>query len=124
MVADCSVFDPAPFELTEGTEIPLELAIRILESPLSFEEATEAGENEEFRSGTEETTVAGLDALRIIAESTGGPTTPEGTTIYRYVIDVPGEGVLIAATYDVEGNRFRLANEVLDAMMDTFELQQ
>lgn len=119
MNAECTAFDPAPFDLDEGTEIPAELAIRFIDSDASYDEATTPGESEEFVSA-EETTVAGQDATIIAARSTGG-LLPEETPSYRYVIDAP-DGALIASTIGVDGNRYDLSRQVLDEIMESLEL--
>lgn len=116
--ADCTVFDPSPFDLDEGTEIPAGLAIRFIDSDASYDEATTPGESEDFAS-TEETTVAGQDATIVVARSTGG-LLPEGTLSYRYVIDTP-DGTLIASTIGVDDNRYDLSQQVLDEMMESLE---
>ncbi len=119
VVAECSLFDPAPIEIEPGTEIGFEIAIAVRVDNVPFERVTEEDTAVEVTS-REKTTVAGRQAVRIEGDGTGQASVPEGMGVYRYAVDVDG-ATLIAATYDAGELAFETKKQVLDEMMASLE---
>lgn len=116
----CRMFHPAPYELPEepqdvpGMAITLDLA----NSPL--EEASEPTFAETLWS--DDTTIAGRDAVIQETELTEETLFPEGTRLTRYFVDL-GDRTLVAYTTDhATGESYEDHQDVLDAMMHTLEI--
>lgn len=123
VTTSCQYFAPEPIELRPGTE-PTGVAIAFRVEPIAYERmASEVvgGRGEELTSRGE-TTVAGRDALVVDARSTGGALLPEGTRSHRYVVDL-GERTMIASTDDTGDASLDERRRILEAMVETLELQ-
>lgn len=118
----CSVFHAEEFELEEGTQIPFDLAVTILEEQVDFETATSGqGGGIEIRS-QEQMTVASRDAVLLDAVGTGETLIPEGVEFRQYIVDLDG-AVLLASTYSEGELDFEEKKAILDQMMQTLELR-
>ncbi len=120
VMPECSLFDPAPIEVTPGTEIPFDIAVVIRRESVPF--ATIAGEQRGQREMLrEETTVAGRPAVRLETENTEALLRPEGARSYRYLLDLGGE-TLVAATHDAGELPYERKKQILDEMIATLQL--
>ena len=121
VMAECSVFHPEPFELEPATEIPLDLAVRILLEDVPFETvAAPPGERQIRREDLE---VDGRRAVRVEAEVTDAAAIPAGTTIYRYVVDAEAR-TLIASAYDLGDVSYEEKKRTLDRMMRSLRFME
>lgn len=121
VLGSCSLFDPDPIEVPRDSEIPLEIAVIIDVESIPFTAATGdvLGRRDLVR---ERTTVAGREAMRIEAESTGEGLYDRGIRSYQVFVDL-GDRTMIAATYDVGSLDFERKRRLLDLMMETLELR-
>ncbi|MBW3548439.1 MAG: hypothetical protein KY452_09940 [Actinobacteria bacterium] len=121
VVPTCRFFHPQPFEVPEATEVfGLAVTVKVDDVPFSRVAGEEGSLGERVLS-REETTVAGQQAVRVEAQSTGDVLLPEGVHTYRYHVEV-GNGTLTATTHDVGELDYEANKEVLDEMMETLEL--
>ena len=125
----CSVFDPAPFELEEGTEIPLGLAVVVQGSDRQFATYVDADDQPGTRElERRETTVDGHDAVAMLLEATeDAPLLEPGTRLYRWVIDtgvdeMTAVSTLLLVSYDRGEPAFDQKRRTLDAMVRQLEL--
>lgn len=117
VMPECSVFDPNPVRLEEGTEIPFSMAVSLRIENVPFQRAASVGREARVLS-REETTVDGRRAVRLETRSTGAAIQPEGMLSYRYVVDL-NERTLIATTYDAGSLGYARKKQVLDRMMNS-----
>ena len=120
VVPPCRYFHPEPFEVPPQTEV-VGLAVSVGVDNVEFARVTQGEPHAERQLSREEITVAGRQAVRIEARSTGEALLPDGVRGYRYHVDVEG-GTLTAATYDVDDLDYEENKRVLDRMMETVEL--
>lgn len=121
VVARCSVFDRERFVVEPNTELPADLAVRIIEADRPYEELADEAHREEISSRTD--TAGDRAAIVVESEATGEGFYPDGTRIYTWYVDASSGGddrALVANTIDVAddyaGNR-----AALDEMMGTLE---
>lgn len=118
-VPSCTFFHPERFQLRQGTEA-LDIAILIKREPVAFSEVT--GEDPGTRVvEREEIEIDGRRAVRREIEGTGDALIPEGTRGYQYLVDLDEQSI-VATTYDIADLDFERNREVLDSMMESFEL--
>ncbi|HEV2069866.1 MAG TPA: hypothetical protein VGR26_08740 [Acidimicrobiales bacterium] len=118
VVATCRFFHPQPFEVPEATEVfGLAVTVKVDDVPFSRVASEEESLGERVLS-REETSVAGHQAVRVEAQSTGDVLLPEGVHTYRYHVELD-DGTLTATTHDVEDLDYEANKQVLDAMMET-----
>jgi hypothetical protein len=122
ILGPCSVFDPEPVEIPEGSEFPIEHAIQIGFEPVPFATLTEGEVMGRRDLSREPTTVDGREALRIESETTGEGLHDRGIRFYRYLVDL-GDTTMVAATYDAGTLPFERKRRILDAMMATFDFR-
>ena len=119
VVAPCTVFDPGPVELEEGTEIPFDVAVAMRVDDVDF--ATAAAETSDDVRSREASTVDRRDAVRIESVSTGEGLGPAGITSLRWLVDLDG-ATLVASTHDVGDVAFADKVDVLDQMVSSLSL--
>ncbi len=121
VVPTCRYFHPQAFEVPEATEV-FDLAVTVRVDDVPFTRVASEGDSLGERVlSREETTVAGHQAVRVEAESTGDALLPEGVRSYRYHVEVD-DGTLTATTHDVGDLDYEANKEILDEMMKTLEL--
>ncbi len=120
VVPPCRYFHPQGFEVPESTEV-FDLAVTVRVDDVSFTRVTSEEDSlgEQVLS-REETTVAGHQAVRVEARSTGDALLPEGVHSYRYHVDVDGS-TLTATTHDVGDLDHEANKDIVDQMMETLE---
>lgn len=125
----CSVFDPEPFELEEGTEIPLDLAVVLQGSDRQFATYADADDQPGTRElERRESTIDGRDAVAMLLEATeDAPLLEPGTHLYRWAVDtgvdeMTAVSTLLLVTYDRGEPDFDEKRRVLDAMVEGLEL--
>lgn len=111
----CSLFDPEPFEVPEGTEIPAGLAIAITVEPPAAGGGSGSGERV---LSEREDSVDGYPATRLEAESTGEGLFPAGMRSTRWIVAAHGERI-VARTHDRGTLAYEEKQTVLDRMMET-----
>lgn len=117
----CRYFHPEAFEVPEATEVfDLAVTVRVDDVPFTRVASEEDSLGEQILS-RDETTVAGHQAVRVEAESTGDALLPEGVHSYRYHVEVDN-GTLTATTHDVGDLDYEANKGIVDAMMETLEL--
>jgi hypothetical protein len=121
VIPACSTFDPQPIDIPRDSEIPFGIAVFIDVEQVEFEQLARSNDFETILS-SERMTVAGRDAIRVEAESTGQGLADRGMRTFRYSIDLGGGRTLIASTHsaspDYESNK-----RVLAEMIETLELR-
>jgi hypothetical protein len=117
VMAPCSLFDPAPIEVQEGTEIPRDIAVAIRVEPTSLAEITQAPQGATVLN-ERETTVDGHRALQRHVEGTGELLLPEGVRAYRYYVGGV-DWTLVAVTHDVGDVPFETKRRILDEMIES-----
>lgn len=122
VVEACQVFDPNLPQIPEQTETFGE-AVFIRIAPISLEKITVKGSGQTELSREKADLSNNKTAVVIEAESTGQGLLPKGLQSYRYYVEIDNE-TLIAETFDVEGQDYQRNKEILDQMMQTFELNQ
>lgn len=121
VVPTCHYFHPQAFEVPEATEVfDLAVTVRVDDVPFTRVAGEEDSLGEQVLS-REETTVAGHQAVRVEAESTGDALLPEGVRSYRYHVEV-ADGTLTATTHDVGDLDYEANKEIVDEMVETLEL--
>ena len=124
VVPYCSLFDPEPFEVPEGTEVPTAIAVSIFAEEAPFDMVVTGGPGF-VESERREATVDGRPAVRQELVASGQGLHEEGLTVLRWTVDL-GDGTLIAQTHDIPDTQpgFAEAQRVLDRMMGslTFDL--
>lgn len=116
-VPDCTLFDPHPISVEEGTQLPIDIAVSIRLEPVEAETILEADETVE-ETAREETEVAQRRAWIVETVATGSGLLAEGTASYRYIIDLDAE-TLIVETYDEGAMDFEEKRDLLDEMVRT-----
>jgi hypothetical protein len=117
----CAFFDPDPFEVPEATEF-LESAVLVSREPVSLE--TLAGDDRTREILTlEETQIAGREAVRLEAETTGEGLLDRGVRFYLVGVEADGESVILT-TYDLGDADFERNVEVLDEMAESLQLER
>lgn len=116
----CELFDTRPVELEPQTGGAPEQPVVVRVLPVALDRATDPGEAAQETS-RRETTVAGRDAVVVQWTSTGEAAMPEGVRSYRYLVDLGGRTLMVAA-YDLGDTPFATAVEVADAMVASLEL--
>lgn len=122
VVPECTMFDPAAFDVPEGTDAR-PAAISIFVEDVDYAVAAEPADDEAARAVT---TVDGRRAVRTVAP---GGELHEGQTAVRYFVDLSsgtddGEGTLIADTLlDDAGDETTEPVRVLDLMVRTIDLR-
>lgn len=117
----CTFFDPQPVEVPEATEA-IGFAISVGRESAPFERVT--GESVTNRVLSEERVeLAGREGVRMEIEATGEGLLDAGTRTYLYALPV-GEETILASTTDVGDLDYERNREVLDAMVETLELDQ
>jgi hypothetical protein len=121
-MAPCSLFDPEPIDVDPGTQIPLDIAVRVTVDAVDHERvATEDQRGEEVLA-FDEPVVADLTTTRIEARAEGDTVLrPEGSVETRWLVDLGDGRTLVAATTDVAGD-YERNRAVLDAMVGTLTL--
>jgi hypothetical protein len=118
----CRVFDPQPFELEAGTEIPAGLAVVADVEPVPMERIAQGDRGVEVLT-REETTVAGNEALILEMRATDeAPLQEPGTRTYRYLVRLGPERTFVLRTSDVGELPYERKIVVLEAMIETVEL--
>jgi hypothetical protein len=117
----CRWFDPFRFRLIAETDAFL-TALEAHPEQVPF--AAAAFEN---RAGQqvvfwEQTVVNGRQGVRFEMESTDVSVYPEGTRIYRYVVDLGEKGVFVVETRSRPGIDFGAAKGVVDEVVHTLQL--
>ena len=117
----CTAFDPEPFTLQPGTELPRDLAVLLFVEPIGFDQATNPTglRIDEQRS----LTIDGRRAVRQVVTTTGEGLGPAGQQATRYVIDGGSDRSILATTWNVAGNDYGQNVQVLDAMASAFNIQ-
>jgi hypothetical protein len=116
----CQFFAPTEVELQPNAGLPNGIAIRF-ETP---DQEIDAGGGTVLSE--DETTVDGRDARVIETEpEPQAGFVPEGSHLYRYIVELDGGGQLVATTDDILQDEARYAESkaMLDAMMDTLEIE-
>ncbi len=116
----CEFFDQQPVELEPQTGGAPEHPVVVDVLPVGFDRATDPGRAEQETSRTE-ATVAGRDAVIVEWISTGRGASPEGMRSYRYLIDLDGRTLMVAA-HDLGDRPFDTYVQVVDAMAESLEL--
>jgi hypothetical protein len=119
VINQCLAFDPTSVTLPERAE-SFDEAIRIRQSEISFNRATEIDDITERELSRRSTTVNGRSAIAVESETTGRGILPEGIRIYQYVINLDG-GAVLASTYDIDTDQYERNKQILDQMMDSIE---
>ena len=121
VVPTCRYFHPEAFEVPEATEVfDLAVTVRVDDVPFTRVASEDDSLGERILS-RDETTVAGHQAVRVEAESTGDALLPEGVHSYRYHVELDN-GTLTATTHDVGDLDYEANKEIVDEMMETLEL--
>lgn len=120
VVAACRLFDPAPIEVPENSEIPFDIAVLIQQIEVPYPQAVEVGEAQEELS-RQTLTVNGRQATYLEVRSTGRGLGPAGIVSSHYYLDLPG-GTVLVSTYDVEGVDYEANQDVLDLMIRSLEV--
>ena len=114
----CTYFAAEPVELEPNTGLPSGIAIQI-----------EVADEEPVLSGEildeEAVEIDGRDAVRRTVQPTPSPGfIPEGSLIYRYVVELEGGGYLVATTDNIlqDDAAHEASRPVLDTMMETIEI--
>ena len=116
----CEYFDPRPFEIVAGTEFPptalfatqtdeaVDTYVRQLTDPMFFDTVRR-----------EETTVAGLDGVRLETVATGEGESEPGERRYGYVLDHDGRAFVVLATGLPGDQRYERFKKVADQAVET-----
>jgi hypothetical protein len=122
VVPACSLFDPEPFEVPEGTDERV-AAVGVFVDPVPFAEA--AAPEDDRDADRAVTAVDGLQAVRLEYQADGDGLWPAGTPITRYAVDVSSDeaetlhlDTIGLAQFDYEDNQ-----SVLDRMARTLDVQ-
>jgi len=119
-IAACQYFAPSEVELQPNAGLPNGIAIR-LEIP-----SEEIDPPEDEILSDDETTVADHDARVVeIEPAPQAGFVPEGSRIYRYIIELDDGRQLVATTDDIlqDDARYEESKPILDAMMATLEIE-
>lgn len=120
----CRVFDPEPFTLEEGTEIPQDLAVVADMEPVAIERMTGGDRGAEVLR-QEDRDVAGHDAVLIETRATqDAPLQEPGTRTYRYLVPVAPERTFVLSTTDRGELAYEDKRRVVDAMIQTVRFTQ
>jgi hypothetical protein len=115
----CQYFAPTGVELQPNAGLPSGIAIRF-EIP---DQEIDPAEGEVLSQ--DDTTVDGRDALIVETEPAPQPGfVPEGSHVYRYIVELSDGRQLVATTDDIlqDGARYEDAKAILDAMMETLDI--
>ena len=115
-IPECTYFAPEPVELQPNAGLPGGIAIWF-DAP-----AADAPEVQGDVLDRHETTVDDHDAVVVEYEPPVSGFSPEGTVIYKYLVAVD-DGVLAAMTDAARHPDYEENKEILDAMMETLELE-
>lgn len=115
-IPGCTYFAPKPVELQPNAGLPGGIAIWF-DTP-----SAGAPEAQGEVLDREETTVDGQDAVVIEYEPPVGSFSPEGTVIYEYLVTTD-DGVLAALTDAFRHPDYEPNKRILDAMMESLELE-
>ncbi len=119
-IAACQFFAAEQVELQPNAGLPNGIAIRF-EIPEQEIDPLEGGDV----ISDDETTVDGRDTrvVEMEPEPQAG-FVPEGSRMYRYVVEIDDGRQLVATTDDIlqDDARYEEAKPILDAMMDTLEI--
>lgn len=119
----CSVFDPEPFELPSGTEVPLDLTVHMRVEPVTYEQTIGAGRGEE-EIESEEVVVDDRTGERIEIRATGEGFLPEDVRQYRYHVGLEERTrTFIASTTGANGIEYEQKKEILDDMMSRIRFE-
>ncbi|MBD0338749.1 MAG: hypothetical protein ICV67_05620 [Thermoleophilia bacterium] len=115
----CTFFDAEPFEVPEGTEF-FDVAVLVSREPVPLDVLAGDDRTREILD-LEETQIAGRNAVRLEAETTGEGLLDRGVRFYLVGVEVDDDAVILS-TYalgalDFEGNK-----EVVDRMAESLEL--
>ena len=118
VVPTCSLFDPEPFEVPEGTDERV-AAISVFRENIAFSDLPVEADAERAL-----TVVDGLQAVRVEGTHDGEGLYPAGTRFTSYRIDLApgvddGAGTLLADVIDVGDTDYDAAQQILDLMIRT-----
>jgi hypothetical protein len=115
----CRYYDPDPITLPSDGSSP-DVAVTVQADVASFEDAVAAATDPANWNVTQEveTTVSGLQATLVEAESTAADSgTPVGETLYSYIVDYGDSGTItIQASGDAQDAAYQASTEVADLM--------
>lgn len=114
----CSLYHPTRLEVAPEN---LDAAVFITVDEVPYEEVLEAEQAGQVHN-SEELVIDGQRAHVIERTSTGEGLLPEGERAYTYLVDL-GDATLVAATYTVGDTDFQQDRAVLDAMIDTLDVE-
>ena len=119
-IQPCTAFDPEPFSLQPGTELPRDLAVLLLVEPIGFDQAANPTglRVDEQRSMN----IDGRRAVRQVVTTTGEGLGPAGQQATRYVVDGGTDRSILATTWNVAGNNYGESVRILDAMAEAFDI--
>jgi hypothetical protein len=115
----CTYFAPEPVELQPNAGLPSGIAIQF---GLSEEEPIVSGDVLD----EEAVTVDGMDAMRRVEQPAPSPGfIPEGSLVYRYVIELDDGSYLLASTDNIlqDDAAYEESRRVLDSMMEELDIE-
>lgn len=115
----CQYFAPTEVELQPNAGLPNGIAIRFE----IVEQDVDPAKEEILSDDT--TTVDGHDARVVETEPAPQPGfVPEGSQVYRYIVELDDDRQLVATTDDIlqDSARYEESKAILDAMMETLEI--
>lgn len=116
----CTVFDDDPLELTEGTEVPFDVAVflDVVDRPISDLDgddlATEVIDRQTRQIGDR-------DAVEVRSRSTGHGLLPEDIIGHRILLDLRGGSTLIGFTYELDDHPFEDNVDTMRRMLRSLE---
>lgn len=117
VTAPCTLFDPEPIEVEEGTEASTVITLNA--SDTDFRDASADDAFGDVRS-RDSAVIDDREAVAVVAEATGQALLDEGTLSYTWVVNMQ-DGSLVASTHDMAGRDFRADSDVLDEMISSLD---
>ena len=117
----CRWFDPFRFRLVAETDAFL-TALEAHPERVPFAEVSSENRAGQQIVFWEQTVVNGREGVRVEMESTDVSVYPEGTRIYRYVVDLGEKGVFVVETRSRPGTDFAADKGVVDEVVHTLQI--
>ncbi|WP_071515726.1 hypothetical protein [Geitlerinema sp. PCC 9228] len=123
VVATCHFFDQQPLEIEPRTENFAAINIRIEAIPFQklrqMSKETKISSKQLFKNTT---TIGDRTTIVIERQATGKGMLPKNMKFYSYQVDL-GDRTFVATTYDSSSRNYQRNKKILDAMMDSLQIQ-
>ncbi len=121
LVADeCGWFDREPFEVPVASELVTDVILSV--EPVDYDTILDGLGTGGRILSAQETTVAGLEAVRVETLNSGEGLLPEGTRTTQYVVRL-GDGESFTASTHSTHEEYRETRDILDRMVETLEFR-